>query len=46
MKNELLLPGGRYNARRTGRDEYTMSLPMPGDQQGMTARECLQEKHR
>ena len=40
MKYELLRPGGRYNAQRTGRDEYTMSLPMPGDEQGMTAREC------
>ncbi len=40
MKHELLSRGGRYNVRRTGRDEYTMDLPMPSDEQGMTAREC------
>ena len=28
------------NVRRTGHDEYTMSLPMPADELGMTAREC------
>ena len=40
MKDELFRSGGRYNVRRTGHDEYTTSLPMPTDEQGMTAREC------
>lgn len=40
MGNDLLRPGGRYNVRRTARDEYTMSIPMPADDLGMTAREC------
>ena len=40
MGKDLLRPGGRYNIRRTGSDEYRMSLPMPTDEQGMTAREC------
>lgn len=40
MGNDLLRPGGRYNVRRTGHDEYTMSIPMPADDLGMTAREC------
>jgi len=40
MSKDLLRPGGRYNVRRTGHGEYTMSLPMPADELGMTAREC------
>lgn len=40
MGKDLLQPGGRYNVRRTGHDEYSMSLPMPADELGMTAREC------
>ena len=40
MRNEILRPGGRYNVQRTGRDEYTMSVPMPTDEHGMIAREC------
>lgn len=40
MGKDLLPPGGRYNVRRTASDEYTMSLPMPTDDQGMTARAC------
>ena len=39
MGNDLLRPGGRYNVKRTGSDRYAMSLPMPTDEQGMTARE-------
>jgi len=40
MGKDLLRPGGRYNVRRTGHDQYTMTLPMPADELGMTAREC------
>lgn len=40
MGEDFLRPGGRYNVRRTGRDEYTMSVSMPADELGMTAREC------
>ena len=40
MGRDLLRPGGRYNVRRTASDEYTMNLPMPTDEQGMTARAC------
>ena len=38
MGKDLLRPGGRYNVRRTGHNQYTMSLPMPADELGMTAR--------
>ncbi len=40
MGRDFLRPGGHYNVRRTGRDEYTMSVAMPADELGMTAREC------
>ena len=40
MGKDLLRPGRCYNVRRTASDEYTMSLPMPTDEQGMTARAC------
>lgn len=40
MANDLFRPGGRYNIRRGGGNEFTMSVPLPVDEQGMTAREC------
>ena len=42
MGNDLFRPGGPYNIRRGGGNEFTMSVPLPADEQGMTARECPQ----
>lgn len=40
MSHEIFRQGGPHNIRRTGRDQYTMSVEMPTDAMGMTAREC------
>lgn len=38
--NELLRQGGPHNIRHTGADQYTMSISIPADSDGMVAREC------
>ena len=43
MGKDFLRLGGRYNVRRTRGEEYTMSLPIPVDEQDMTARECPEQ---
>ncbi|MBT4814645.1 MAG: hypothetical protein HON70_03045, partial [Lentisphaerae bacterium] len=40
MSGSLFRQGGRYRTRKTGPHEYTMKIPLPGDQEGRTAREC------
>lgn len=40
MNNSLFREGGPYKIRRTGRDNYTMNIPLPKDADGRTAREC------
>lgn len=40
MSEEIFRQGGPHNIRRTGQDRYTMSVPMPTDEMGMTSREC------
>jgi hypothetical protein len=38
---ELFRPGGPHRIRRTGPDQYQMSVSLPKDGDGRTARECL-----
>lgn len=40
MTASLFRDGGPYNVRRTGTDQYEMSIPMPKDAEGRVAREC------
>src|SRR5438046_2164711 len=39
----LFPEGGPLNARHRGGDQYDMSVPIPKDADGMTARECPNE---
>lgn len=36
----MFRPGGPYNIRRTGTDQYSFSVPLPVDDAGMAGREC------
>ena len=38
--SSLFREGGAYKIRRTGRDLYEMSIPLPSDADGRTARAC------
>ena len=40
MSHEIFRQGGPHNIRRTGNNEYSLSIEMPTDAMGMTAREC------
>lgn len=40
MSDELFREGGPHNIRRTGSDQYSMSIPLPRDGDGRMAREC------
>ena len=37
---DLFKPGGPHKIQRTGPDQYSMSIALPTDAQGMLAREC------
>jgi len=43
MTASLFREGGKYNVRRSGRDQYEMSIPLPKDAEGRVARECPSE---
>lgn len=43
MHEKLFREGGPYTVRRTGRDNYTMSIPLPTDAEGRIARSCPSE---
>lgn len=38
--SDLLRTGGPHNIKKTGRDQYSMSISLPTDEDGMLAREC------
>ena len=40
MRGKLFKEGGPYNIRRSGPDEYTMTVSIPPDEDGRIAREC------
>lgn len=40
MTHSLFNSGGPYNIRRTGSDEYSLSISLPKDSDGRVAREC------
>ena len=40
MSYEIFRQGGPLKARRTGPDNYEMSVSLPKDADGRTAREC------
>src|SRR6266403_4335722 len=40
MSYEILREGGPLNAKRTGSDQFEMSVSLPKDPDGRTAREC------
>jgi len=40
MIGDLFQPGGPYNVRKTGPDEYSFKIPIPEDEHGRTARKC------
>jgi hypothetical protein len=40
MRNRVFREGGPYRVKRTGSDQYTMSISIPSDEDGRTAREC------
>jgi hypothetical protein len=40
MSRDLFTSGGPHNIRKTGRDEYTFSISVPPDEDGMLGREC------
>jgi hypothetical protein len=40
MSDDLLKPGGKYNNRKTGSEEYEMTIPLTPDEHGRIAREC------
>ena len=40
MSHELFSSGGPLNARRVGPDQYSMTVTLPKDEDGRTAREC------
>jgi len=40
MSNKLFKEGGPHKIKKTGRDEYSMSISIPTDEDGRTAREC------
>ncbi len=41
--SDLFMPGGPHNIKRTGPDQYSMSISLPKDTDGMHARECPSE---
>jgi predicted RNA-binding Zn-ribbon protein involved in translation (DUF1610 family) len=43
MSDDLFREGGPHRIRRTGRDEYEMSITLPQDEHGMVGRECSRE---
>ena len=40
MKYDLFKEGGNHKTKRTGPDEYTMSIQIPSDADGLVGREC------
>ncbi len=40
MRSKLFREGGPYKIKQTGTDKYSMSIPMPTDEDGRVAREC------
>lgn len=40
MRNRVFREGGPYGVKKTGPDQYTMSISIPPDEDGRTAREC------
>src|SRR5437588_5981704 len=40
MTTSLFREGGPYKVRRTGHEQYEMSIPLPPDSEGRVAREC------
>jgi hypothetical protein len=40
MSFEIFQEGGPFQAKKTGQDQYTMSVSIPKDEDGRTAREC------
>jgi len=40
MSYELFRQGGELNAKKTGQDQYSMSVSIPKDSDGRIAREC------
>ena len=40
MSRDLFTQGGPHNIRKTGRDQYTFSISVPPDEDGMLGREC------
>lgn len=43
MRHSFFKQGGPYKVRKTGRDRYSFSIPMPEDEQGRIARKCSNE---
>ena len=41
--SEFFEEGGEFNLRRTGPDEFRMSVPFPSDEDGLTGRQCPDE---
>jgi len=44
MANELFKEGGPHNIRKTGPTQYNMTVSLPTDEDGRTARECPKEE--
>ncbi|PKN62611.1 MAG: hypothetical protein CVU57_23470 [Deltaproteobacteria bacterium HGW-Deltaproteobacteria-15] len=40
MRTRIFREGGPYGVKKTGPDQYTMSISIPSDEDGRTAREC------
>ena len=40
MSDSLFQTGGPHNIKKTGRDEFTMSVELPVDEDGLVGREC------
>ena len=40
MRSSILKQGGPYKVRKTGRDKYSLSIPMPEGEHGRVARKC------
>jgi hypothetical protein len=43
MTQDLFKRGGPFNVRKTGKEQYSMSITLPTDEHGRMARECLDE---
>lgn len=44
MSDELFREGGPLNIKKNGSDQYIMTIPLPPNDDGRMARECLNEK--